>query len=285
LFERKGLASGKIVIEADHLHHILLLRAFESGDRLKPFVESAIRTVVGADQPKLQLDVVDVDGVQPFVSALEQSRAPIMIFDGHGTHTSDADLGALIVGKDRINPITLDGLNVPPIVILSACETHPLDGNHNTVANAFLYAGAKTVVGTLTPVHAAKSAILIARLVLRLLEFVPLIRAPFCWSEVMGGMLRMSYAWDVLETLVRTHKIPQPIERLREVQTVANTAINTFRPDWFEMMLDKLAVETAISRPALEAAWREVAYFTESLQYIQLGDPENIWIIPGESEE
>lgn len=189
------------------------------------------------------------------------------------------------MGKDRINLVTLQqGLNIPPIVILSACETHPLDGNHNTVANAFLYGGAMTVVGTLTPVNAAKAALLIARLVFRLLEFVPLIQAPLCWSEVMGGMLRMSYAWDVLETLVRMHKVPYSIERLRPVQIAANTAINTFRTDWFEIMLDQLAAETSIPLSTIEAAWREVAYFTESLQYIQLGNPENIWIRPGEGK-
>jgi hypothetical protein len=160
-----------------------------------------------------------------------------------------------------------------------------MDGNHNTVANAFLYAGAKTVVGTLAPVDAARAALLIGRLVLRLLEFVPLIRSPLCWSEVMGGMLRMSYAWDVLETLVRTHRIPQPLDHLRPVQIAANVAINTFRSDWLETMLEDLSSATSIPAATIRASWREVAYFTESLLYLQLGDPEHIWIRPVEPDE
>jgi hypothetical protein len=127
------------------------------------------------------------------------------------------------------------------------------------------------------------AAIFIGRLILRLVEFVPHIRAPFCWSEVMGGMLRMGYAWDVLETLVRTRRIPLDLKETRPVQIEANLAINTFRSDWFERMLDNLAGAASFPVAKIHAACREVAYFTHSLQYLQLGDSENIWISPIES--
>ena len=45
-------------------------------------------------------------------------------------------------------------VRVPPIALLSACDTHALDGSHATPANAFMNAGADTVVATSFPVNA-----------------------------------------------------------------------------------------------------------------------------------
>ena len=111
--------------------------------------------------------------------------------------------GTLAVGPIKFNPFELYGTIRVPIVFLSACETHTLEGMESSVASAFLFMGARSVLGTLAPINGVNAGILIGRFCLRFSEFIPSVKATIPWSQVVTGMLRMSYLTDVLRELQR----------------------------------------------------------------------------------
>ena len=66
-----------------------------------------------------------------------------MIFDGHGRGNADTGIATLRIGKEDVDVWHLRGeARIPPIVILSACDTQGIDASsHATVGTGFLAAG------------------------------------------------------------------------------------------------------------------------------------------------
>jgi CHAT domain-containing protein len=65
-----------------------------------------------------------------------------MIFDGHGSHNPDNQTSPIVVGGSSMDVwLYRNELKVPPIIVLSACDTAPLDGAHGSTAVGFLNAG------------------------------------------------------------------------------------------------------------------------------------------------
>lgn len=288
MFARHGLASGTVVLEPEDLRRILIVRSFAAGDRLRPLLERAVREYLRDEAGDFPVDVVDVDSVDALIRALDGHRPAVVIFDGHGFHPRDEVEGGLRIGREVVHPFDLEGrLNVPPIVILCACDTHPMDGTHASVANALLYMGAKTVLGTLAPISGISAALLVGRLYLRLVSFIPHFHRPVNWAFVMHGLQRMMYVTDVLRVLAvreQTAALATREVHLR-IHTAANVDINTGHDDWFENFLVRIADETGAALEDVEALWRRYAYFTETMLYVQLGDPEHVWIGQPDAEQ
>src|SRR3546814_10624722 len=93
----------------------------------------------------------------------------------------------------------------PPIVILSACDTHAADRNHATAANGFLALGSRSVLASVFPLHASQAAIFTARLIYRVSDYIPaaikLFERSLTWLEVVSGMLRRPVTTDLLRNL------------------------------------------------------------------------------------
>lgn len=281
---RRGLANGSLIVSAEELSRVTVLRCFKEGDRLAPLTERAFRTVLRDASKPPQIRFIDVRDKADFIAALQPPISPILILDGHGFQAPTDSFGVLEIGRDRIHLMELRAdVHFPAIVILSACETHPLDGTHQSVANAALAMGAIAVLGTLTPIEGRHAAVLLARLMLRLSDFLPAISAPILWNEVVSGLLRMSYVTDSLDALGALGQIRLSPEERRTVQLEANLAINSFRADWFERTVESVAQIKSLPSHQVGSRWREVAFFTETLQYVQLGDPERILIAPADA--
>jgi hypothetical protein len=175
-------------------------------------------------------------------------------------------------------------VRIPPIVLLSACDTHGLDASsHATVGNGFLALGARTVLATLLPVGGFASASFIARLVYRIADFLPAVLAAkkrvLNWTEVIAGMLRMLYASELLDVLVGP---PAPAESpRRKIQTAANVDINSRDDNWYDTLLDRIAEHRGDPRERVESKARGVLARCEAIRYIQLGNPETILIDDG----
>ena len=175
-------------------------------------------------------------------------------------------------------------VRVPPIVILSACDTHGLDNpSHATVGNAFLFLGAATVVASLLPLGGFSSADFIARLVSRLADFIPAAlsvqKRVLNWAELVSGMQRMFLAGETLNALVRPPDLEGSPRHTLHLQ--ANVHINSYEPDWFDKLLAGIAEHRneKLGDVARRAA-RAIAA-SEAIRYIQLGHPENILIDDG----
>ena len=233
---------------------------------------------------RMQVNVVDVSSTDEFVAAFNAFDGSLAIFDGHGRHDRGAPHGTLAIGRFEIDVFALyHRIRVPPIVWLSACGTHPLDGVENSVASAFLLMGARSVLGTNLPVDGPNAAVLVSRFLFRLANFLPMLNATIPWTEVIAGMLRMSYVTDVLRTLQGRLQIPNGTYRRLHVE--ANMAINTFRRDWFDNLLTGVAAETGRDRDAVRDLWLRSCYFTDTLRYVHLGVPEHMFIVPDADEQ
>jgi hypothetical protein len=259
-------------------HDVLVVRSFQPFDPIRSLLEVSI-SVVLRSQSKVKVKFVDVTNEQEFMEAFNQFSGKIAIFDGHGAQSADDPQGTLSVGNFQINPVQFyRKIRLPPIILLSACETHTLEGFESSVASAFLFMGARSVLGTLAPIDARSAATLIARFLFRLEAFLPALRRPMNWTEVVTGMLRMSYATDIIFKFEQLDSVPHGT--YRRVQMTANVAINSGDPEWFEKVLCGLSKQTNLTDEQVRQRWRDTCYFSETLRYVHLGSPENIFVSP-----
>ena len=271
-------------IAANQLTKILVLRTFADGDPLKYFVENAIRGFIKDDLvEKVNLKYVDVTSEDELVEAISVFDGAIVIFDGHGGFENTHGVGTIIVGGEPIEVWNLRSrCRLPPIVIFSACDTHPLDGSHGSCANAAFALGATTVLATSMPVDGRLAAIFIGRLIYRIVEFIPLAirsREVMTWREVISGMLRMSYTTEVTRLLVECGEIDLSEAARDRILLVANHAINMRHGRWFDLYMDALEKESGQRRRELVKTVSRVASMVDAIKYVQLGNPEDIVIV------
>lgn len=272
------------IIHTDALFDILVIRAFTTGDPLRPMVEDAIENVLGGDlDSTLSVRFVDVENVEDFVEALENFSGALLIFDGHGSYDQEYGIGTFVIGGNDVDVWSLrEFCSFPPIVIFSACDTHPLDGSHSSCANAAFVLGARTVLATSLPVDGRLAAIFLGRLILRLSQFVPLAlanRTLLTWREVISGLLRMSYVSECTRLLVSNGRLTITQDSLDRVQLAANLAINARMGNWFDVYAETLAEESSTDLVHINELHSTWSSFTDAQKYIQLGGPENIVII------
>ncbi|RMA18631.1 CHAT domain-containing protein, partial [Klebsiella pneumoniae] len=153
----------------------------------------------------------DVTNKNELVDSLNSFKFALVIFDMHGGHDYDGH-GFLELSGEILYPYELMGLaNIPPIVVLSACDTSPADRNHFNAANAFLCAGAKTVLASTYPILSRDAAIYIGRLYKRLRYYLPerilFTKTSLRWSEFITGLNRRVYFDYFLMYIFRKYKI------------------------------------------------------------------------------
>jgi len=178
---------------------------------------------------------------------------------------------------------------MPPIVILSACDTQGIDAlSHATVGNGFLFLGALTVLATLLPVGGLASAAFISRLVYRVADFVPGAIADrgraLSWTEVVSGMLRMFLASEILDGLVGpSADVDTPRWKL---QMQANEDINLKEDEhWYDHLLASIAAHRRQDLNSVQMKAQSIIARAEAIRYIQLGNPELIVIDDGKTKD
>jgi hypothetical protein len=270
------------------LQKVLVVSSFPERDRISNILISAIETVRNRWEGKVEVINKKANTVDQFVEALNAYDGHILIFDGHGADNATEPVGKLVIGDDPIDVWGLrNRVRVPPIVILSACDTHGIDASsHATVGNGFLFLGARTVLATLLPVDAFKSASFVARLVYRMADFIPAALSVrnrvLNWTEIVAGMLRMTFSSELLDELIGPPaREGSPRARL---QLAANIDINAREEDaWYDNLLSNIAKERGEDRREIESEARGVIARCESIRYVQLGNPETILIDDGET--
>lgn len=278
LMMRHSLMRKPSFLHPTDFHDVLVVRSFAPGDPIRNLLEVSIKVCLPAGS-KVRAKFVDVSTEEEFAQAFNSFDGKIAIFDGHGTQSPEDAQGVLSVGSVKINPFQFYGkVRLPPIVLLSACETHTLGGIESSVASALLFMGAWSVLGTLAPVDARASAMLIARFLFRLEAFLPALPGAMNWTDVVTGMLRMSYATDLLFKFEELHGMTPG--SLRNVQMTANMAVTMNDPAWFEKVLEGIAKKTNEPLAKVTERWRDTCYFTETLRHVHLGSPEHIFVGP-----
>jgi hypothetical protein len=278
LLVRHSLMRAPLYLTPSDFNDVLIVRSFRPDDPMRDLVRVSIEVVLKKGS-RVKVKIVDVSNETEFIEAFNAFDGTLAIFDGHGAQSAEDAEGTLQVGSLKINPIAFYGkIKVPPIIILSACETHTLEGFESSVAGAFLFMGARSVLGTLAPIEAMSAATLIARFLFRLEAFLPALGGPMNWTEVVTGMLRMSYVTDILRKFEQIHGMP--FFHLDRVQMVANMAIIGNDPAWFDKVINALAMETKETEQQVKERWLDTCYFAETLRYVHLGNPEHIYVVP-----
>jgi len=274
-----------ITVSPETLREVLVVSAFAPTDRLRNVLEVALESLRPRSEGKVKITFRRVVSVVELIETLNKFEGAILIFDGHGMIDNRDGIGKLLVGKDQVDVWNLRGkVRVPPIVILSACDTHGVDSPlHATVGNGFLILGAITVVASLLPLGGASSAMFVARLVYRLADFIPSVlsakKRVLNWTEIVSGMQRMFLASEVLNALVGTPDIEGSPRQTMQLQ--ANMDINTGEGAWFENLLAGIAEYRTEEYDVVAKRVSRVIALSETIRYIQLGHPESVLVDDG----
>ena len=192
-----------IGLEPSAFREILYVDGAEQDDPIRLPMQIALETFEPRWRGKLQVKHERVTSVDQFVEAVNCFDGALLVFDGHGSHDSRLNVGKIHIGAEAVDVWQLKGrIRVPPIVVLSACDTHALDRSHATPANGFLFLGAQSVIAALLPIDATRAAVFAARFIYRLSDFLPAALRYYGrslrWPEVVTGMMRMQLVTDII---------------------------------------------------------------------------------------
>ncbi|TMU79010.1 CHAT domain-containing protein [Pseudomonas fluorescens] len=273
------IKSRYTTVSLSDFKEILIIRSFSNTDKIKFTLEKTLKHWADRHPEYPKYKIVDVATADEFVNTVNAFNGALMIFDGHGTLNTNSDMGSIIIGGKELDVWQLQQqLNMPPIVLLSACDTIPVDGGHGSSANGMLTLGATTVLGTLLPVDANRSASFISRLLFRISKLLPNIvnHATYMpWRGFMSGMLRMTFCTELIENLIKETKIISTDDR-SSIQLIANNAINSMSPDWYEQVLTEICHRSTQEQTTTLEMCKFWGSMVDSLKYVQLGRPEKI---------
>ncbi len=233
------------------------------------------------DSLDITIDWINVDNLEGLIKALDNNDSAITIFDLHGSH--DVNGNGLLHLKEEIVSVydIANKVNVSPIVILSSCDTNPIDRNHHTIANAFFLAGAKTVLASALPIQSHEASIFIARLLLRIKYYLPKHLSldngrSIRWSSFVTGMTRKTFYSELISNL--KNKLQVSDETSSKLNFISGLNLDPLNPNWHENILLEMSNNLNISVDYLKKFIDEDFMMPECLKYIQLGNPELIVI-------
>lgn len=170
---------------------------------------------------------------------------------------------------------------MPPVVMFCACDTQPIEGNHGSVATSAFALGARAVLGTMLPVSAVHASIMMARMLLRIDQFIPIARSLFPilnWRHVASGMLRMSHTVEAARSLNAFAQLGLSSDALSRIQFKANEGINSWLPSWCDAWIETIAGEASRSVDEIRDLLERQVGITDAMKYVQLGNPERVII-------
>jgi hypothetical protein len=280
LFVHNLSAQPPLLLTPDAFETVLVISALKRDDPIRGLFEIAFDTFEPKWRDHLRIKFVEVENADDLAEAINSFDGPLVIFDGHGSHPRN-EAAKLRLGTNDVDVWNLKNKieNMPPIVVLSACDTHAADRNHATTANGFMFLGARTVLSTVFPLDARAAAVFAARLLLRVGTFLTPAIATFgqalTWAEVVSGMLRMQLLTDFLLQLLSKDMIDE--ERYEQIHLHGNMAINGQILDPFASVLSRLE-EIGLSRNTLESEFESAIANSSVISYLQIGRPETILI-------
>lgn len=257
---------------------VLVLSALKPEDEIRAMFEIAFGQFGRHWKDKIEVTFKEVANEHDLVSALNEFEGAIAIFDGHGGHRP----GEPAVLKLRDESCDVWSLRSkitrpPPIMILSACDTHAADRNHATTANGFLALGTRAVLGSVFPIDAPNAAAFAARLIYRVADFVPPAVGGFgralTWTEVCSGMLRMQLETDLRNRLLRRRLLNE--DQFMEAGYAGNQAINMGGDDPFAEIITAIE-ELGVPRGEVERQLSLATATSSAISYVQMGRPETI---------
>lgn len=257
--------------------HYLALSMFDTDDPISGFIGHALQRLPGSEGTRLTGTLRSPQNVDEFVESINAYDGPLLIVDSHGQHP-ESDIGGLVIGGQPVDVWSLrNRLRLPPIIVLSACDTHPFDRSHATIANGFLSCGAVAVLATTLPVRARPAAIFLRRLMLRAIEFGELtnlsgLAVP--WTNIVSGALRMQLVSDICRALESRGILTE--SQGYDIQFKGNQDLNPMRRDWLSRLAARCQKAAKIDTTQWEQLYPAILAASDVIRYVHLGNPENI---------
>mgnify|MGYP000454036122 CR=1 FL=1 len=281
LLIQMGLGGQKVQLPYESLTKILIIKSFDKDDPIRNHISDKIQKYKDlGEYDNLKIEIIDVLDENELHDALSKFNGAIVIFDCHGGHGGYEKESWLMIGNDKVSfNNSIYKSKIPPIVLLSACSTHPIDGSHASVANSLFSNGALSVLGTYAPISSNHASTFITRILHRVSKYVPLITcsSPISWRRIISDFFKMSYCRDVLTLFMDELKILSP-ENYRKIHIKLNLYINTSSIEWNNQLKLMLQAECQLSNDELDDIFMNKLQFVDSMLYTQLGRPENIVI-------
>ncbi|WP_027251967.1 CHAT domain-containing protein [Photobacterium halotolerans] len=281
LCSQLALSGQRVIVPYEAFRDILIISSFNSADPIKDHLTSSLDQFKAKNQYKnLNITEVNVSSESELIDALNDFSGGIVVFDCHGNHGGETEHGWLCIGDDKVDVWSLaHKTRIPPIVVLSACSTHPIDGSHASVANGFFRCGAISVIGTFAPIRADHAGLFVARLLFRISVFIPIIikSRTITWREVIAGFLRMSYSTDVLQYMAGELNVLTKQQYI-DIHNETNYIINSGEKNWTKKFIATISEKTGKDESEIIGLINENCQFVDTMLYSQLGRPENIVI-------
>ena len=267
-------------VNKSDLCDILIIRSFKDEDPIKFHFEKALKIY---NYDNINITFIDVQSRADLVDALNKYKGVLVVFDCHGNHDGNMSNGWLNIGDEKVDTWGLyKEANVPPIVILSACLTSAVSGSHASVANGLLRSGAISVIGSFLSVNSIKSVSFVARILWRISKYLDILKdinvKEITWRRIISDFFKMAYVQDILFSLA-TEMDMLTMKQFEELSIKSNYNINTFRENWFDLMVADVSEICGLTPDDVEKIILSELVIVESMYYQQLGKPENITII------
>lgn len=307
-----GYVAARLLLDSNNVHlsledfrEILFISSFADNDPIRNDLRDSllhIKNLVGFDE-KLEimkskglipadfsiqdensiLDVrinwIDVANKADLVSAINNNPCAITVFDLHGSHSES---GAFIHLKDEAVSVfdIYQEIRISPIVILSSCDTSPVDKGHESTAEAFFLAGAKTLISSALPIQSDLASTFLARLLVRIKTYLPervlIKREPIRWSTFISGMIRRTYYYELVSLLQKELRFDS--EKKKILLFKIGRLIDPLSQDWVQGVRNEIMTQLKIDAKYLDLFVANKAQFLECMKYLQLGRPESIII-------
>jgi hypothetical protein len=271
----------RMFLDPSAFNEILVISSFQDDDRLKDLLSEAVKNAAQRIPRHLRIKHVRAHDRRELVDAMNAFGGAMVILDCHGNHNERTGVGTLRIGKDNIDVWELRGtLRSPPIVILSACDTHAPDRTHATVANGFLSCGARAVLGTFLPIRGDRAGVFAARLAQRASWYVSTmvdnIETPLLWSEIVGSMIRLDFLSELINQIQRRRPLAQEV--CDELRFDIDMMIHSRDPDWWPAATAKITQVMKLAEGEFEHFVALAIGAGDSVRYTHLGNPETICI-------
>lgn len=177
-----------------------------------------------------------------------------------------------------------EDINVPPIVILSACHSSPRGMGAVNIADMFIRNGAISVLGTFIPVNAHRNLILMTRLFTYIVEAQRKSRQYKTLSDAWCGVVATNAIHELMSESKSFNKWMHDTNskgKPRIIEFQLERCVGKLRPthiysDTIKIIKEMLAEEGMEGRFGNILNTRD--FFPESFFYQFIGYPENIFL-------
>ena len=235
------------------------------------------------EYPALSVISEQINNVASMKRFIADNRdADILYISAHGHYDRSKNIAGIMIGSEFW--MANEDLDIPPIVILSACHTSPRGLGCVTIADMFLRNGALAVLGTFIPVNAHRNLILMTRLFTYIAEAQNKNAQYKTLADAWSGIVASNAIHELMAASPRFRKWmygKNKSGKVRAVEFQLERCLGRLRSTHIYSDTIKI-IKEMLAEEGMEGKFGNILdendYFPESFFYQFLGSPENIFL-------